>query len=174
MEIISIASGRRWVCFRKMPDLSSPNRPAGDSPGSGEGIVVVSQIGSAYVTTRRYGLADQRIVIESAPGIRGIQLWEKPADRWINKAIPGGCSSGLLFSARATPASTAMEPTTADTTVLTARRTTMFLVSLLVTLGSGTTYVRDPVLYGKHPGTTEACRSILVRFPDRLGCSWRK
>lgn len=42
-----------------------------------------------------------------------------------------------------------MEARNADPTVLTARRTITFLVSLLVTLGSGTNYVGDVWLYGK-------------------------
>ena len=38
-----------------------------------------------------------------------------------------------------------MEPTTPDTTTLTVKRTTTFLVSILVSLCSGTNYVRNLV-----------------------------
>ena len=47
-----------------------------------------------------------------------------------------------------------MEPTSPDTTIMTARRTTTFLVSILVALCSGTNYVCNLV---QHAGNLHAC-----------------
>ena len=46
-----------------------------------------------------------------------------------------------------------MESTTADTTILTAKRTATFLTSLLVALCSGTNYVRNLMSYVSDTGT---------------------
>lgn len=63
-----------------------------------------------------------------------------------------------------------MESTTADTTVLTVKRATTLIVSLLVTLCSGTNYVCDPISYA-HPRyelkVLKTFRFTPVRFTDR-------